>query len=104
MVIVLLRGHEAFEARFRVTLLQVIVLYILSGILAGGVVGAAWPISRWQWGSFLLGFLALLPINFAVAFLISQPDEWGFRIIGSLISALVVGGGIGLVLRGNVQG
>lgn len=99
--IVLLRGHQAFVERFRVTLAQIMIVYVLGGVLSGAVVGWAWPIGRWSWGSFLLGFLALLPITFAVAFLISDADEWGFRIVGTLVSALVVGGGIGLALHGN---
>lgn len=101
--VVMLRGHEAFVHRFHVTITQLVVVYFLGGAFSGAMVGAAWPLSRWQWGSFLLGFVALFPVNFAVAYLIIGPGEWVPRIILATIAAAVVGGGIGLVAYGDAH-
>lgn len=91
-----LQGPELFT-RLGVPVGIVVLGYALMGILSGGTVGLAWPLTRWAVGSMAVGFLAAFPAWFVMFFAMS--DDPLFEILeivrGSLVLSLAFGPAVG---------
>ena len=68
----LLGGPEPFS-RLGVSLTSVIATYLVGGVAAGAVIGLLRPLSRNDFGAFVVGYLAAVPIT---AGLMIRLDGW----------------------------
>jgi len=92
LVLNALSDGEAFPEK-RVTLPQVLVLYVTCGVLAGLVVGALRPLTKTKMGATVVGTIVAFPVSMGFGLLHSGapwlwPEEtW----IATLVFALVFG-------------
>jgi hypothetical protein len=74
----LLPGSARFE-RLGIPYLVLVAFYLLSGAVAGGIVGLLMPWSRRLPLRMVIGFLAALPISLALSLVVPVPTGWGAR-------------------------
>jgi NhaP-type Na+/H+ or K+/H+ antiporter len=91
LVIYRLRGPETFE-RLGTSLSQTIALYVIGGIIGGGLFGLLLPLTTYRWGASLVGVCAAVPFYLAAAVVADGTLSSG------LIPAVVVGAIAGYVL------
>lgn len=74
------------------TYLIVVRTYYAAGLAGGLLVGLAWPLRSWVFGSALLGVLGMLPFYLGFAFAESAPQRpSGESLLEALVLALMVG-------------
>jgi hypothetical protein len=92
-------GTAPFD-RLDTTYPTVVGLYY-AGALAGGlVIGLAWPLRRWLFGSALLGVLGMLPLYLGVAYIESAPSQWLTEesLTVAVLLAILVGAPVGTLV------
>jgi MFS family permease len=89
-------------AMLHASLTQVVLAYIVGAVAGGAIVGALLPIARWPAGAFALGTAGTFPF-FVLVFLLLAADAPWFpdQVVMGLIGAMLLGGPMGLFIRGN---
>lgn len=91
-------------ANLHASLVQVILAYVIGAVIGGALVGALLPIARWAPGAFLLGTMGTLPFFVLVFFLIASDAPWfPDQIVMALVAAMLLGGCMGLFIRGETD-
>jgi hypothetical protein len=76
----LIRGPEAFS-RLGVSLTTVIATYLAVGVLAGAVIGLLRPLTGNDFGAFVVGYLAAVPIAAGIMICLrGWPTTWPARL------------------------
>jgi hypothetical protein len=99
----LLGGPAAF-AKTELSYGQVMLLYLLGGIGAGILIGVLRPLRRTSWGSFMIGFCAVLPLAAMAALLVFARRDWYPLAVISIVMSALLAGGLGAALFGETKG
>lgn len=101
LVIALVTGGRALEAN-RLDVWQMLLSYLVGGMVAGLIVGLLLPVGRWLVGAMFLGYVAAVPVGFVFELVdaASLPGR-EIDVVGPFIwaGALGVVGGAGLWLQ-----
>jgi hypothetical protein len=89
-------GEAPFAAK-RTTFLSTVLIYLLGGIITGGLAGLLGPLGRGRIWAAIVGFVALLPVTWGMV-------KFGMSDMGdptptALLTALALGAPLGLAYR-----
>ena len=87
-------GNHAIPP-YRITPLEIAIVYVLSGLVGGVLVAALLPLRRWFLGSFALGFIVAFPPYAAFGLMMRGNEPSTLPWIGGAIAAFFTGGGLG---------
>lgn len=79
----------------RVGLAELILVYLLAGVIGGVMFGMAVPLHRWRAGSALLGFLTALPLYLGASLVVIPQPEWIRAMITGVLLAALIGAPVG---------
>ena len=100
VTLIFIIGGPGVLDRYGVSLGEVVLVYVVGGILSGASVGLLLPLTRWKAGSALVGVVAMLPVFVGIAYTVAGPPPWEFpQKFATVLSSVVVGGLGGLIFK-----
>lgn len=75
----LVTGGNRPIAGYDLTPLQIVGLYLVSGLLGGLIIALLYPFKQWFLGAFCVGMLRALPAYLGAALLMRGNDPWSAR-------------------------
>jgi len=95
----LLFGNTAFD-EFHTSVVAVLLLYVLGGFVAGGLVGIVMPIIRSDFMAGVVGSIVGIIGAFAMQVLDTSAKIWSFDSVATvLVVGIGLGGSIGVIYR-----
>jgi predicted membrane channel-forming protein YqfA (hemolysin III family) len=90
--------RETFTEQYHISFPALVAIYVVACAVAGIVVGLLLPITKWKWGSMVVGVMAILPIGAIIQHTTLRGRPWETaNTVVLIIGAIAIGVPVGRI-------